>query len=94
MKRPMSRVKTAFALLVVFFAGCAAQRLVAVAPAHAGTPPQRWEYTCQRADEDITKMANRFGAEGWELVAAAGAGSGTGFGQHETMVWCFKRPLP
>jgi hypothetical protein len=91
----MNQTKRVVLLLGVFFAGCAAEQVAsryAVPPAHAEGPARRWEYACQRADEDITKMANQFGAEGWEMVAAAGAGSGAGWGAHETMVWCFKRP--
>jgi hypothetical protein len=83
----MSRAKTAFALLVVFFAGCAAERLLVVPPAHAGTSPQRWEYFCkgESGAEDVTKMANEAGQQGWELAAVGGPSSWT---------WCFKRPLP
>jgi hypothetical protein len=100
----MSQTKTAFALLVVFFAGCAASRLSAVivpparADAPAGTnpnPKQRWEYTCKQATEGVTDTSNELGQEGWELAAAAGAGWGDGTipGRHR-MIWCFKRPLP
>jgi hypothetical protein len=90
----MNQTTRVILLLGVFFAGCAAQQVAsryAVPPARADEPAHRWEYACQRADEDITKMANKFGAEGWEMAAAAGAGSGNGLAQHETMVWCFKR---
>jgi hypothetical protein len=90
----MSQVKTVALLLGVFFLGCVAAHLTVVSAARAATTPQRWEYSCQRATDDITKMANGLGAQGWELTAAAGAGSGTGLGQNQTMVWCFKRGLP
>jgi hypothetical protein len=83
----MNRAKTAFALLVVFFAGCAAERLLVVPPARAGTTPQRWEYACTRLSASNTEAehaskANRYGAEGWEMSTLIG--------------WdlCFKRPLP
>jgi hypothetical protein len=62
--------------------------------ARAGTTPQRWEYTCQRATEGVTVMADKFGQEGWELTAAAGAGWGNGLTAESTMVRCFKRALP
>jgi hypothetical protein len=84
----MSQAKTALVLLVVFFAGCAAERLLVVPPARAGTNPQRWEYFCR--DEGtagfVTKMANQAGQEGWELVAVGGGSLND--------TWCFKRPLP
>jgi hypothetical protein len=93
----MNRTTRAILLLGVFFAGCATSEVVArnwVPPARAGTRPQRWEYACQRATEDITRQANEFGDQGWEMVAAAGAGWGNALDSNHTMVWCFKRPLP
>jgi hypothetical protein len=84
----MSQAKTALVLLVVFFAGCAASRLI-VPPARAGTSPQRWEYFCKHdwGDKDITSMANEAGQQGWELAAVGAEGS-------LPPTWCFKRPLP
>jgi len=84
----MSRIKTAVAVLVIFFAGCAAERFFVVPPAHAGTSPVRWEYSCKEegSDEKATDLANQMGAQGWEL---AGAASRAGW-----QIWCFKRPLP
>jgi hypothetical protein len=87
MQRVMNRAKTAFALLLVFCAGCAAERLLVVPPARAGTSPQRWEYACGKngtfdEPQDLVKTANNFGAEGWELIGFTGAW------------YCFKRPLP
>jgi hypothetical protein len=85
MQRRMSQAKTAFVLLVVFFAGCAASRILVVPPARAGTNPQRWEYFCKGeafSDDAVSKMANRAGQEGWEMSSAQGN------------VWCFKRVLP
>jgi hypothetical protein len=81
----MSQTKTFAVLLVVFFAGCAAERLLVVPPARAGTNPQRWEYACKdaRGDENVTKMANEKGQQGWELSASG-----------PYAAWCFKRPLP
>jgi hypothetical protein len=83
----MSQVSKVALFLVVFFLGCAAERLV-VPPARAGAPSTRWEYVCrtERGDEDVTTMANEFGAQGWELTAA-------GTKAYEA-TWCFKRPLP
>jgi hypothetical protein len=85
----MSQVKTAFVLVVVFFAGCAAERLLVVPPARAGTSLQRWEYFCRElnGEEDVTKTANQAGQQGWELVTA---GDIVGYGK---TTWCFKRPL-
>jgi hypothetical protein len=79
----MNQSKRVVLLLGVFFAGCAAERVASrhfVPSAHAEEPVRRWEYACKRADDDITNMANQFGAEGWELTAAWGR------------IWCFKRP--
>jgi hypothetical protein len=80
----MNRAKTAFVLLVVFFAGCAASRILVVPPARAGTNPQRWEYACIAGGNApfVSEVANKFGAEGFEMSGASG------------MTWCFKRPLP
>jgi hypothetical protein len=62
----MNRAKTAFALLVVFFAGCAAERLLVVPPARAGTNPPRWEYTCisrgGAGNAEFAQNAGVFGA--------------------------------
>jgi hypothetical protein len=82
----MSQAKKTALLLGVFFLGCAAERLI-VPPARAGTSPMRWEYTCkiEWGDKDVTRMANEFGTQGWELTAAGGSGN---------TMWCFKRPLP
>jgi hypothetical protein len=90
----MSQAKTAFVLLVVFFAGCAAERFI-VPPARAGTNPQRWEYVCKEGNDDrFSNVANEMGQQGWELAAAAGAGWGSGMLTQHSLLWCFKRPLP
>ena len=83
----MSQFKKVTLLLGVFFLGCAAERLI-VPPARAGTNPQRWEYVCKEeyGEDGVTKIAKEFGAQGWELAAAAGPGT--------RVAWCFKRPLP
>jgi hypothetical protein len=90
----MSQAKKVALLLGVFFIGCAAEHFIVVPPARAGTTPQRWEYACERANDDVTKMANRYGIQGWELAAAAGEAWGGAMAHDETMIWCFKRPLP
>jgi hypothetical protein len=89
----MIRVKTAFVLLVVFFAGCAASRILAVPPARAGTTLPRWEYACRNesGDDDVSKMASAMGQQGWEMVAAS---SLVHAGTSDSITWCFKRPLP
>jgi len=90
--RRMSQAKKVALLLGVFFLGCAAERLI-VPPAHAGSTPQRWEYACKEAggEKDVAKMANQFGAAGWELV---GGSTATGYNGGIEPTWCFKRPLP
>jgi hypothetical protein len=94
----MNQMTRVLLLLGVFFAGCAAEQVASryvVPPARADAPArQQWQYLCWRGSDDITLNANKYGQEGWEMVAAAGAGSGQGLAQHETMVWCFKRPVP
>jgi hypothetical protein len=72
-------------LLVVFFAGCAAERLLVVPPARAGTNPQRWEYACRGLPVEarpVEEAANKLGAEGWEMTGSSES------------TWCFKRSLP
>jgi hypothetical protein len=97
MQRRMNQAKSAFVLLVVFFAGCAAERLLVVPPARADTNPQRWEYACAKQDgsfdpqDDVKRIANKFGQQGWELAAATSTNIG---GSTTTTLWCFKRPLP
>jgi hypothetical protein len=90
----MSQAKTAFVLLVVFFAGCAASAAsqFIVPPAHAGTNPQRWEYTCRAmvGAEGIGRIATEFGQQGWEMASAGSVDTGS----VTTIIWCFKRPLP
>jgi hypothetical protein len=91
----MTTVKRA-TLLLVFFAGCGASQAAryAVPVARAGTTTaQRWEYRCLRANDNVGAESNRYGAEGWELAAAAGAGWGSGLLSEHEMIWCFKRPL-
>jgi hypothetical protein len=85
-------------LAVAFLAGCEASRLANVeeppiehtARADETAPGKRWQYTCMRPDqfggigpEGIAAEANKFGAQGWELV-------GAGYVNNST--WCFKRP--
>jgi hypothetical protein len=93
----MKQRKTALSLLVAFAVGCGASQLgsqLVVKPARAGTSPTRWEYDCRRIDDGVTDLANKMGAQGWEMTAAAGAGWGNGLLADHTMVWCFKRALP
>jgi len=81
----MNKILKVGALLGIFFLGCAAEHFV-VPAARAGTSPQTWEYSCkdESGEEDVTKMANEFGDNGWEM-AAAGAPYG------KSPIWCFKR---
>jgi hypothetical protein len=87
-----TKTERALAFVVVFLAGCEAQRLAAVPTAYASEPGQRWEYACMDTSgglskwsaEDLATQANKFGREGWELVGA---------GSQNSDNWCFKRPL-
>ena len=93
----MLHTKRALLALLVFFAGCGASQVASsyvIPPARAGTSPQRWEYNCVHAETGITELANKFGAQGWEMTAAAGVGYGSGIAAEHTMVWCIKRSLP
>ena len=56
-----------------FMLGCAAAVVatdLAVPPARSASV-QKWEYSCKRASEGVTDMANAMGKEGWELAASA-----------------------
>jgi hypothetical protein len=77
-------------LLLGIIVGCAAERVLTVPPAHAGTTPQRWEYACIDGlqPDPVAKAANQFGQQGWEMVTASGAWA------NYAPTWCFKRPLP
>jgi hypothetical protein len=80
----MRTPNSAAILLLGIIVGCAAERVLAVPPARAGTTPQRWEYACERVNwepQNVTRAANEFGQQGWEMSAAMNT------------VWCFKRPL-
>jgi hypothetical protein len=83
------------AVSVTFVIGCvvggASSRLAAQPrPAPAYT---RWEYNCFNTPFQTTDKANELGAQGWEMVAGAGAGGGASSVSHfETFIWCFKRP--
>jgi hypothetical protein len=93
----MFKTKTERVLLLVvaFLGGCEASRVanVVVPTAHAAEPNQRFEYYCLDRKRGITDAANTFGREGWRLVAAAGAGWGTGLASDHRLVWCFEHPL-
>lgn len=89
------KVARTVVLGVTFLIGCAVGGASSqfVAPPARAQGVQRWEYHCFFANEDITKNANRMGAEGWEMVTGAGAGAGDGILKEMQFVWCFKRPL-
>ena len=81
------------AVFVIGFVGGAMSQFAGTA--RAATPRVRWEYRCFSAGEGITETSNQLGAQGWEMVAAAGAAGGPAIGaEWLKMVWCFKRPLP
>lgn len=78
---------------LAFIAGCVASHIarIAVPPAHAGSPTQKWEYFCQKhvsfpweREEGMSKL-NLIGKEGWELVLQLNG--------HDSDVFCFKRPM-
>jgi hypothetical protein len=86
------RSSNSLAVLVLgVILGCAAEHVLVVPPARAGTSPQRWEYVCkdELGASRVAQMADQFGQEGWELVTAA-----AGMGPGAEVTWCFKRPLP
>jgi hypothetical protein len=93
----MPNSRHAALIVIAFVAGCAgsqaARVLVPVARAD-GPPLQHWEYACREQSAHVTEMANEFARGGWEMVAAAGAGSGGDVLGSQHMIWCFKRPLP
>jgi hypothetical protein len=91
----MTKAQRTLLVVLAFLAGCGgsqAARLV-VPVARASTPVQRWEYDCRYATDHVTDISNQLGQQGWELVAAAGAGPGLAESS-KSMVWCFKRALP
>ena len=67
-----------------------------VAPARAGTNPQKWEYYCidRTKTVSIVKDSNTLGSEGWEMTGVAALARGEANEAFTRMVWCFKRPLP
>jgi hypothetical protein len=73
--------------LVAFVFGCVTEALV-VPPVRANTTATRWEFKCihDHFDPEEDGVANRLGAQGWELVGANGG--------NNVPYWCFKRPLP
>lgn len=94
----MTKTERNLLMAVVFLAGCEASQVarvaLAVPEARAGVPAQRYEYWCERANDNITDMANKLGQQGWELSAAASPGAGGGPLSGTAIVWCFQRPLP
>lgn len=73
---------------VAFALGCAATAVFSVPRAHARAP-ERWEYFCLHpwtaSPAKLAEKLSKAGAEGWELVGAAGA---------TDIIWCMKRPAP
>jgi hypothetical protein len=87
------RTKHGFLLGLVFVIGCVTGGVasqLAVPPVRAGTNPARWEYHCFKGIDGLTEAANQMGAQGWEMVAAAGANANA---VAPEFMWCFKRPL-
>ena len=88
----MKKLSVSGLMLAAFLVGCAAAMVAAplvVPPVRAGTSPTKWEYKCELTDanaETTTALANKFGAEGWEIASGVAASNGWG-------TYCFKRPL-
>ncbi|HEX2871778.1 MAG TPA: hypothetical protein VHP33_10985 [Polyangiaceae bacterium] len=80
-----------FAAAAVFLAGCAvggvsSQLVVPKASAQQAATLTKWENRCVvQPWDDMNAVGARFGAEGWEILAANGLGDGT-------ILLCFKRP--
>jgi hypothetical protein len=81
--------KRGFGVAAVFLVGCAVggvggQLAVPRASAQQAATVKAWEYNCQFAGEGrISDLANRLGADGWELTTAT---------SHQYDVYCFRRP--
>jgi hypothetical protein len=92
----MMRATKSVSLGIVFLVGCAvggASSHFVAPPARAAAPnPATWEHYCIRGSSGISDKANKLGAEGWEMAAAAGAGAGDGVLKEMEFVFCFKRP--
>jgi hypothetical protein len=80
--------KRTLGVAAVFFVGCAvggvsSQIVVPKANAQQASKLTKWQYHCEQENgaNQSTQMANRLGAQAWELVGSNG-----------TNVWCFKRP--
>ena len=93
----MQKTRRSLIAIATFLFGCAtggaASHLVPAAVAQNAGPPRggpRWSYYCMKEDDvtSISDIANRAGANGWELVASSLAGG------HDlsSPIWCFKRP--
>ena len=85
----MKKLSVSGLVLAAFLVGCAAAMVAApivVPPVRAGTSPAKWEYNCVDGPrKEHTDTANKFGAEGWEMVD---------FEWKDSWVRsCFKRPL-
>jgi hypothetical protein len=84
----MRRYSPAIIAIVSFLIGCAVAPLVVPPLSAQQHNVPRWEYMCFDADssEDIGRLADRAGAEGWEMAVALAH-------VHSDPTWCFKRPL-
>ena len=80
-------------LALAYILGCVTSPMASPSPAVAQYAPpatsgtgQAWAYHCVEGynAETLNQVANDLGAQGWEMVAAAGGGRLRGS-------WCFKR---
>jgi hypothetical protein len=83
----MRRYRVAIIGGISFAVGCAVAPFIVPPLSAQQQNVQRWEYMCFEAlvADDIERVADRAGREGWEMVAAGGHERGG--------TWCFKRPL-
>ena len=97
-KQPaMKTLRRSLLVTATFLIGCATGGAAShfVQPAAAQTPKSppgtpRWTYFCVKNDdaEEVRAIANRVGADGFELAASALSGGA----DMSSPIWCFKRP--
>jgi hypothetical protein len=89
--------KRTFGVVAVFLVGCAvggvsSQLVVPKASAQQAATLTKWEYQCTTPGASITELANKLGAEGWELVTVRGRTGTVLTGHGDEDIYCFKRP--
>jgi hypothetical protein len=93
----MQTLTRSLLVTATFLIGCAtggaASQFVQPAAAQSPRPPPgtpRWTYFCVKNDdaEEVRDIANRVGADGFELAASSLSGGA----DMSSPIWCFKRP--